>query len=264
MSLTSRFTSTLLAAAALTAVASAANAATLAALVDGNTIALIDTDQKAVTGKVALKGGANLVGIDVRPADGKLYGLTDSGWIVTIDPKTGEWAQKSQITEKLPAGETVAVDFNPAADRMRVIASNGMSLRINVDDGKTTVDGSLKYAETDAAKGTTPKSVASSYTNSVAGTKETALFNIDAATSALVKQAPPNDGILSTIGKIGMTVEGPVGFDIWADGKGANVGWLYGGGMLHTVDLATGTAKQVGKISALSGKVVDVAVLPAG
>ena len=48
-----------------------------------------------------------------------------------------------------------------------------MSLRINVDDGKTTVDGQLKYAETDANKGKTPRVIAAGYSNSFAGTKET-------------------------------------------------------------------------------------------
>ena len=58
------------------AAAGSASAATLAALQDGKTIVWIDTDQKKVIGKVGLDGGASLVGFDVRPADGKLYGLT--------------------------------------------------------------------------------------------------------------------------------------------------------------------------------------------
>ncbi|HET7853059.1 MAG TPA: DUF4394 domain-containing protein, partial [Candidatus Methylomirabilis sp.] len=61
---------------AIAAAAGSGHAATLAALQDGKTIAWIDTDQKKVTGSVGLAGGASLVGIDVRPADGKLYGVT--------------------------------------------------------------------------------------------------------------------------------------------------------------------------------------------
>ena len=137
-----------------------------------------------------------------------------------------------------------------------------MSLRVNVDDGKATVDGSLKYAETDAAKGTTPKVGAGAYTNSVAGTKETALYDIDGATGMLVKQAPPNDGILTGIGKLGVKLDGPIAFDILADGKGGNTGWLLAGGQLHTVDLATGAAKVVGPIAGLSGAISDIAILP--
>jgi hypothetical protein len=136
-------------------------------------------------------------------------------------------------------------------------------LRINVEDGKTTVDGQLKYADGDAMKGTQPKVTAAAYSNSYAGTKETALYDIDAATGTLVKQAPPNDGILNTIGKLGVKVDGPVAFDIWSDGKGGNTGWLLSGGMLYTVDLATGAAKPFSQVSGLKGRIGDIAILPA-
>ena len=251
------------AAAFATLATTAAQAATLAALQDGNTIAWIDTDKKMVTGSVALAGGASIVGFDVRPADGKLYGLTADGAIVTIDAKTGKWDKKSQLSEKLPMGASFSVDFNPAADRLRVIASSGMSLRINVDDGKATVDGALKYAETDGMKGKTPNVMAAGYSNSFAGTKETALYDVDVAHGTLVKQAPPNDGILNTIGKLGVKLDGPIAFDVWSDGKGANTGWLLAGGALHTVDLTTGAAKSIGAIAGLKGKVSDIAILPA-
>ena len=251
-----------LALSATTLTAGLGHAATLAALQDGNKIAWIDTDQKKVTGSVALDGGASLVGFDVRPVDGKLYGVTPDGAIVVVDPKTGKWDKKSQLSEKLPAGASFAVDFNPVADRMRIISTTGMSLRVNVDDGKATVDGSLKFADTDANKGRTPSVSAAGYSNSFAGTKETALYDIDTATGMLLKQAPPNDGILNTVGALGIKISGPIAFDIWSDGKGGNVGWLLAGGKLHTVDLATGAAKAVGPIAGLAGKIGDIAVLP--
>jgi outer membrane protein assembly factor BamB len=237
-------------------------AATLAALQDGKTIAWIDTDQKKVTGSADLAGGAMLVGMDVRPSDGKLYGLTADGVIVTVDAKTGKWEKKSQLSEKLPAGAMISVDFNPVADRMRIIASNGMSLRVNVDDGKAAVDGALKYGDADANKGKAPNVIAIGYSNSFAGTKETALYDIDVANGTLVRQAPPNDGILNTIGSLGVKLDGPIAFDIWSDGKGANTGWLLAGGALHMVDLANGTVKAVGAIAGLKGKIGDIAILP--
>jgi hypothetical protein len=247
---------------ALGTAATTADAATLAALQHGTSIAWIDTDQKKVTGMVRLDGGASLVGFDVRPADGRLYGLTGDGAIVTIDVKTGKWQKKSQLSEKLPEGATFSVDFNPVADRLRVLSSTGMSYRINVEDGKTTVDGQLRYADGDANKGMQPKVTAAAYSNSYAGTKETALYDIDTANGMLVKQAPPNDGILNSIGKLGVKVEGPVAFDIWSDGKGANTGWLLAGGTLYTVDMMTGAAKAFGQVSGLKGRIGDIAILP--
>ena len=251
------------AALAAAAASSAAGAATLAALQDGKSIVWIDTEQKKVTGSVKLDGGASLIGFDVRPADGKLYGVTPDGNIVTVDVKTGKWEKKSQLSEALPKGATFSVDFNPAADRLRILSSTGMSLRINVEDGKTTVDGSLKYAEADANKGKQPTVMAGAYSNSYAGTKETALYNIDSANGTFVRQAPPNDGTLNTIGKPSAKVDGDVAFDIWSDGKGGNTGWLLAGGTLYMVDIAAGTTTSAGKIAGLTGKIGDIAVLPA-
>lgn len=250
------------AAVVLSAAAQTADAETLAGLMDGTSIVWIDSAQKKVTGMVALDGGASLVGIDVRPSDGKLYGVAPDGAIVMVDAKTGKWEKKSQLSEKLPAGAAVSVDFNPVADRMRIITSTGMSLRVNVDDGKATVDGSLKYADSDANKGKTPNVMAVGYSNSFAGTKETALYDIDVATGMLLKQAPPNDGIVSGIGKLGIALDGPIAFDVASDGKGGNVGWLLAGGNLHSVDLATGVATSAGAIAGIKGKVTDIAILP--
>lgn len=239
-----------------------AEAAALAALKDGTSIVWIDTETNKVTGSVRLAANATLIGFDVRPADGKLYGVTKDGSVIVVDHKTGKWERKSQLSEQLPAGASYAVDFNPAADRLRILSSTGMSLRVNVDDGKATVDGMLKYAEGDASRGKAPKVTAAAYTNSIAGTKETALLDIDVASGMLVKQAPPNDGILSGIGSLGMKLDGPIAFDIWSDGKGANVGWLLANGMLHTIDLATGKVKASARVTGLTGSVTDIAVLP--
>lgn len=245
----------------VSALAASASAATVVALQDGKTLVMIDTEKKAVTGTSTVDGGATLLGIDVRPADGKLYGVASGGVIVTIDAKTGKWEKKSQLSEAIPAGQKVAVDFNPVADRMRIVVSNGTNLRVNVEDGKAIVDGSLKYADADASKGKAPMVTAVAYANSFAGTKETAMYDIDMAAGALVKQAPPNDGVLNTIGSLGVKPDA-VAFDIASDGKGGNTGWVVAGGALHTVDLASGKVTTVGKISGIKGTISDIAVMP--
>jgi len=252
--------SLLAASAALLMSSAAANAAQVAALIGNDTIAMVDTAQKKATGSVKVTGiSGALVGIDVRPADGLLYGLVDDGTVVTI-AKDGKATVKSKLETMVAKGATVTVDFNPVADRLRVMGSDGMSLRANVDDGKVTKDGDHKYAETDASKGAKPKVVAGAYTNSVKGTKETALFNIDATAGALVKQAPPNDGILGTIGKLGIKADA-ASFDIWSDGNGKNEAWLMAGDTLYSVDLASGKATEAMKISGVSGVVKDIAIL---
>ncbi len=244
--------------------ATSAQAGTVAALQDGKTIAWIDTQSRKVTGSVKIDGGASLVGIDVRPADGKLYGLAADGAIVTVDAKTGKWSKVSQLSETLPSAKDVSfvVDFNPVADRLRVIGSDGTNLRVNVADGKAIVDGRLKYSDDDKGKGLTPKVTAGAYTDSVAGTKTTALYDIDAANGWLLKQAPPNDGVLVTVGPTGIKAKGPMAFDILADGKGGNAAWLLADGKLYDIDLKTGNAKALGDVQGLTGKTWDMAILP--
>jgi hypothetical protein len=243
--------------------AAPAAADSLVALVGGKSLVMVDPDALKSTGRVDVSGASDLVGIDVRPMDGMLYGVTAGGDIVTIDAKTGAATKKSTLSEKIPAGAKVTVDFNPAADRLRILTDKGMSLRVNVDDGKATVDGSLKFAETDMHKGETPNVVAGAYTNALKGKKaeKTDLLNIDATIPALVKQAPPNDGILSAVGKIGVMPSGPVAFEIVAQADGSNAGWLLTGGELHSVDLKTGANKKVGAIDGLSDA-TDIAWLP--
>lgn len=253
--------SVLAASAVLLLSSAAVHAAQVAALVGNDTIAMVDTTAKKATGTMKVTGiSGALVGIDVRPADGMLYGLVDDGTVVTI-AKDGKATVKSKLETMLAKGVTATVDFNPVADRLRVMGSDGMSLRANVDDGKVTKDGDHKFAETDMHKGEKPNVVAGAYTNSMKGAKETTLFNIDGTIGALVKQAPPNDGILGAVGKLGIKAD-KVAFDIWSDGT-KNDAWLMMGDTLYSVDLATGKATEAAKIAGVSGTVRDIAIMPA-
>ncbi|GJD53593.1 hypothetical protein OPKNFCMD_6370 [Methylobacterium crusticola] len=253
----------ILAAALLASVtlANGAQAQSAAALIGDDTLAMIDVAAKKVTKTVKVTGApGRILGIDVRPADGMLYALAADGTILIVDTATGKATVKSKLDTMLPAGVVATVDFNPVADRLRVIGSDGTNLRANVDDGKVTKDGALKFADTDSMKGKPAKVVAGAYTNSMKGAKETALYDVDAS-GALLRQAPPNDGILNTVGMIGVPVEGAV-FDITTDAAGKSQGWLMSGETLHSVDLATGKATMVAKIAGASGPARDIAALP--
>lgn len=256
------FRTALLAAVALTVPAAGAQAATVAALAGDNTLVMIDTAAKKASAPVKITGvTGNIVGIDVRPSDGMLYGVVADGTVVTID-KAGKATMKSKLQTMLPAGATATIDFNPAADRLRLMGSDGTSLRANVDDGMVTKDGSHKFADADEAKGQTPNVVAGAYTNSFKGTKETTLLNIDGSLGALLRQAPPNDGVLNTLGKLGVAAK-TASFDIESDGKGGNTGWLLTGGTLYNVNLTSGATTSVGAIAGAPANIRDIAVLPA-
>lgn len=256
-------TRTILAASAAVLIGSvAAQAAEVAALTGDNTVSIVDTSRKAVTRTWKVEGVASKVlGIDVRPADGMLYAVGADGGIYTVDLKTGKATMKSKLEKNVDAKTMVTVDFNPVADRLRLMSSDGTSLRVNVDDGKVVTDGSHKFAETDMHKGEKPNVIAGAYSNAVKGAKETALYDIDGTIGALLKQAPPNDGVLNAIGKLGVKAT-TVAFDIWSDGNGKNEAWLMAGDWLHSVDLATGKATPSVQIKGVSG-VRDIAILPA-
>lgn len=240
----------------------AAQATEVAALSGDNTISIVDTAAKKVAKTWNIQGiGGRVIGIDVRPADGMLYAVAVDGGVYTVDTATGKATMKSKLEKTLAANVTATVDFNPVADRLRLIGSDGMNLRANVDDGKVTVDGELKFAETDMHKGEKPNVVAGAYINSFKGAKETALYDIDATIGGLLKQAPPNDGVLSAVGKLGVDAKG-ASFDIWSDGQGKNEAWLMTGEWLHSVDLATGKATPAVQIKGVSG-IRDIAILPA-
>lgn len=257
-----KFKALLAATAAFTASAAVgAQAAQVAALIGNDTIAIVDTDAKKVAKTMKVDGiKGEIVGIDVRPADGMLYALAADGSVYTV-AMDGKATMKSKLETMLKPGVMATVDFNPAADRLRVMGSDGMSLRVNVDDGKVIVDGSHKYAESDAGKGKTPKIGAGAYTNSVKGTKETALFNIDLGTGTLVKQMPPNDGVLNTVGALGASPK-MVAFDIWSDGT-KNEAWAMTGADLWSIDLQSGKATKAATIQGVKGNVKDIAILPA-
>ena len=258
-----RFNSFVIAGAIATAVVpSLASAASIIGLIDGKTLVMIDPASRKVTEKVDVKGAsAALIGIDVRPADGMLYGVTADGNVVTIDPKSGQATQKSKLSEALKSGVAASVDFNPVADRMRIMGADGTSHRVNVDDGKVTVDGSHKFKEGDANAGKTAKVTAGAYTHSFKGTTTTGLYNIDETSGSLLMQAPPNDGVLNTVGALGVKVSGPVAFNIVSAKADENAAWLATGGELYAVDLKTGKATSAGKIEGVSGNLTDMAWL---
>ena len=72
-----------------------------------------------------------LIGIDFRVQDGKLYGVGNGGGVYTIDPSTAAAVFVNSLTVPL-AGTFFGVDFNPAADRLRIISDTGQNLAHNV------------------------------------------------------------------------------------------------------------------------------------
>lgn len=246
---------------ALPATASPA-ALTLVALGDDGALVVFPADQPDNARRVEPSGaGARLIGIDTRPADGRLYGLTVASDLHRIDPGTGQAKLISTLTVPFDGAARSGIDFNPQADRLRLISVDGQNLRAHPSLGATAVDRPLAYRDGDPNGGRRPRVTAAAYANAVAGAATTKLFVIDADRDVLVLQDPPNDGVLTTIGPLGVDF-GPLGgFDIVTDAAGQDRAWAASGAALYTIDLATGKATPAGTIGAPGLSAVGLAGL---
>jgi hypothetical protein len=193
-----------------------------------------------------------VIGIDFRPADGQLYAVSDTNNLYGLNTSTANATFIQGVTPEL-SGSRFGFDFNPVPDRLRITSDADQNLRCNPNVGfpACTVDGALAFAAGDINESRNPNIVGSAYTNSVAGTATTTLYGIDSTLNALVVQNPPNDGVLTTVGSLGVNTTDLVGFDI-VTLEGVNTAYAsltQTGSFLsrfYTIDLNTGLASPVG------------------
>ncbi|GGP66586.1 hypothetical protein GCM10010185_44160 [Saccharothrix coeruleofusca] len=228
---------------------------------DGTLMATFTTDKpqvldwvRSVTG---LTGDKTLLGIDTRVQDGLMYGLGNAGGIYSIKtpPTTPDvvFTKVSQLSVPLE-GRNFGVDFNPAADRLRVVSDTGQNLRHNLSDHSTVEDAVLS---TPPADGPTRGVTAAAYTNNDLNPDTgTQLDVISPASDELIIQSPANKGLLAPLGKLGVDADGSVGFEIHTDlvnGKAtALTGFATfapkgGNATLYTVNLVNGAVTPVGQ-----------------
>lgn len=202
----------------------------------------------AVTG---LNAGASLIGIDFRPVNGLLYGVSSDSRMYTINLTNGAASVIGSAGAFTVNGTSFGFDFNPVPDRIRVTSDAEQNLRLNPNNGALAgADTSLAFAALDTNAGANPNIVGSAYTNSFSGTTTTTLYGIDSVRDILVTQAPPNAGKLNTIGVLGFDTTDQVGFDIFfLDNRAfASLTAAGGGSSFHSINLATGAATAIGAI----------------
>jgi Domain of unknown function (DUF4394) len=208
-----------------------------------------------------------LVGIDFRVQDGKLYGVGNGGGVYTIDTSTAQANFVNSLTVPL-AGTLFGVDFNPAADRLRIISDTGQNLAHNVNAlGVTATNGTLTYTPPPATAVPALGVSAAAYTNNDLNQPATAttLFDIDTTLDQVVIQSPPGNGILVATGKLGVDAGPSAGFDIYSQLSGGvtvtNVPFatlqVNGAYRFVLVNLTTGQATSLGTFD---GAVVDIAI----
>lgn len=231
----------------------------MVALTDANTLIAFDPNTPESSRQIAVTGvDGTLLGIDLRPANGLIYGLSSTNKLYTIDASTGAATFVSTLSVAFEGGTVSGFDFNPVADRLRLVGGNGQNFRINVDTGAVIQDTAIAYTPTDPNTGLPPNVTAAAYTNAFAGTTTTQLFNIAAAQDVLVLQNPPNDGALTTIGNLGIDFDNLGGFDILSTANGLNMAFAVSDSTLYTLDLTTGTASRLGQIGGALSNIVGL------
>ena len=202
-------------------------------LVGGNQLATFGTTNAAASYRAVsvtgLASGESLVDLDFRNTDNKLYAATSAGKIYVLDTTTGAATADGSTVGKT----TQAIDFNPVANRLRVVGTANDNYRLTVNSapvpsaspaGTVTTDGTFAYAAGDANFGKTPVLTAAAYTNayndSASGAvptgTTTTLYTIDSATDTLNENTVgPAFNTLVTRAPLGVEVgTGLAGFDI--------------------------------------------------
>lgn len=258
----------MLGALALTAVAQA-HADTLYAF-NSNQIAVIDTLNLGAVSYINISGlaaGDRLLGVDLRPTDGLVYGLTNTNKLYTFDVATGAGTLKANLTGASLTGQAIGVDFNPSADfagnaSLRVVTAAGNNYAVNANTGlvgNTASNIGVGYT-------------AVAYTNSAPGVNPgpgdtTDLYYINTANDSLnvlgsAFNNPASVGGIQFVGSLGLDVLSASGFDILGNNRAYAIFNLDNGTLdsqLFSINLNTGSATYITTLNGTFNGVTGIA-----
>jgi hypothetical protein len=228
-------------------------------------------ERHAITG---LEANESIEGLDMRPANGQLYAL---GWIAssgaariyTIDPGTGAATRigAGPFTPPALTGGAFGFDFNPSADRIRIVSLDDQNLRVNPNNGALV---QLDDPLADASGEEFITGVA--YDQNVPATTQTTLWGYDLADEHFVRiggvngaapEGSANMGVVTPFASpsgISTTASPELGMDIAAGGEAFVSTQIAVAGThnLFRVSLSAGSATLLG---AFPEQVEDLALL---
>lgn len=115
-----------------------------------------------------------------------LYTLSSAGRLYTLDVATATRQPVGHAAPVTLPGRVHGVDFNPAADRVRVVSDSGLNLRLHPDTGAmAATDPALHDADGDPRAGQAPRIAAAGYTDNKRDDKATTNDAIDIAAGTL-------------------------------------------------------------------------------
>lgn len=188
---------------------------------------------------LGLESNEMIAGLDFRPAKGMLYAITNKSRLLTINTANGQATQIGATLTPLLSGTAFGFDFNPTVDRIRLVSNSGQNLRLHPDLGTVAAtDGNLNPGS--------PSVTGAAYTNNAASATSTLLYVVDSETNMLYTQTPPNDGVLVSVGSLGINIEADNGFDIGGTSNNAfGLFTVNGAKGVYSINLMTGQATLV-------------------
>ncbi|WP_457422505.1 DUF4394 domain-containing protein [Roseateles sp. P5_E7] len=261
---------TALAAAAFLVCASS-QAVTLIGLNSQSQLSRIDTTNIAGAMNVDITGlmtGDRLVGIDTRPKDGKIYGVSLANQLYTVNEMTGAASWVAALSAPvIQANLGYGIDFNPVADfgtgaSLRLVSSAGDNFAINAATGV------VGNAANKIAAGFTGVAYTNAMLMPATAPASTALYYIDASNDTLA-MAPSafNTPTITTVGALGVDVLKANGFEILGNGQAyaalnVDAGTSLATG-IYSINLGTGAATLIGTYNGtLSGLTVSAVPEP--
>jgi hypothetical protein len=229
------------------------------ALNTNNVLFLMSAGTTTFTRLVRLDdGNSNFIGIDFRPADNRLYALTDTGILYTVAlgaANLGTLTKVSALTPRFDAGYQSLMDFNPVVDAIRLIGSDNSNYAVVKDANgilnTTAVQTALTYPAPDVNAGKDPNVSCGAYNNNVAGAAVTIFYAIDYAKDTFLTIPPATaggssatgGGQLQTIGNLvtptgaRVNISPDADADIFTNGNGVNFFVGVSGNKLFSIDL---------------------------
>lgn len=260
---------TALATAALLACASS-QAVTLIGLNSQSQLSRIDTADIGAAMNMDITGlmaGDRLVGIDTRPKDGKIYGVSTMNQIYTVDEMTGAATWVAALSAPVvQANLGYGIDFNPVADfgtaaSLRLVSSSGNNYAINASTGV------VGNAANTIAAGFSGVAYTNSMLMPTAAPASTALYYID-TNNDMLAMAPSafNTPTISMVGSLGVDVLKANGFEVLGNGQAYAALTVDGASLttgIYSIDLTNGAATLMGTYNGtLSGLTVSAVPEP--
>ncbi|HEX5707490.1 MAG TPA: DUF4394 domain-containing protein [Pyrinomonadaceae bacterium] len=245
--------------------ASAAHAVPIVALRNARELVIFDSN----TPNVVIRQGeitgppSSLIGIDFRPATGRLYALGSDSRLYLVNLETFAATPVVEFTQpgvEPTTSNQFGFDFDPFEDRARLVGTTGQSLSIQPDPFFTDPP-----ARQDPPIQQGGEIITVAYDNNFDGATHTMLYGFRRSGNQLVRISTAT-GEVTLVGPTGVLAAANGGMDIApVSGTAYAVLKLNSPTViipdLYRINLATGAATLIGPLPS-PGLVVDIAVMP--